>query len=181
MWCARNLIEIDEDFAVLLADEMVLNPGNGLLKQMVNVYNEVGGANIIAAGAVPMDQVSKYGILNPLNKNEDENNVIKLKDMVEKPKPDVAPSNLSITGRYILNAKVFEYLDKGHKSVGGEIQLTDSMQAMLKDGYDFYGLKFEGKRFDCGNRLGFLEANIAYALERDDMHDRVKAMLNKYK
>lgn len=176
VWCARNLIEKDENFAILLADEMVLNPGNGLLKQMMRAYNKVGG-NIIASGAVPLDQVSKYGIVDPIEESGD---VVKLKGMVEKPKPEDAPSNLSITGRYILNAKIFEYLDKSSASVGGEIQLTDSMLAMLNDGADFYGLKFEGRRFDCGNRLGFLEANIAYALERDDMRDRVKVMLEKY-
>ncbi len=177
VWCARNLVEKDEDFAVLLADEMVLNPGNGLLKQMVKVHKKVGG-NIIAAGEVPYEQVSKYGIIDCDNNGD---NVMKLKGMVEKPKPENAPSNLSITGRYILNAKIFEYLDKGSASVGGEIQLTDSMLSMLKDGADFYGLKFEGHRFDCGNRVGFLEANIAYALQRDDMRDRVKVMLEKYK
>lgn len=176
VWCARNLIEKDENFAILLADEMVLNPGNGLLKQMTKAYNTHGG-NIIAAGAVPLDQVSKYGIVDP---ESESGNIVKLKGMVEKPKPEDAPSNLSITGRYILNAKIFEYLDKSSASVGGEIQLTDSMLAMLNDGADFYGLKFEGRRFDCGNRLGFLEANIAYALERDDMRDRVKVMLEKY-
>lgn len=177
VWCARNLIEEGEDFAVLLADEMVLNPGNGLLKQMVKAHDKVGG-NIIAAGAVPLDQVSKYGIIAPVTQGE---KLCKLKGMVEKPKPENAPSNLSITGRYILNSRIFEYLDRGRASVGGEIQLTDSMLDMLKDGADFYGLEFEGLRFDCGNRLGFLEANIAYALARDDMRDRVKVMLEKYR
>ena len=176
VWCARHLIEKGEDFAVLLADEMVLSPGNGLLKQMVNAYNKVGGS-IIALGAVPQDQVSKYGIVDMENNN---GNILKLKGMVEKPQPENAPSNLSITGRYILNSKIFSYLDKGRQSVGGEIQLTDSMLAMLHDGAPFYGLKFEGKRFDCGNRLGFLEANIAYSLERADMQERVKLMLEKY-
>ncbi len=176
VWCARNLIEDGEDFAVLLADEMVLNPGNGLLGQMVKAYNNVGG-NIIAAGEVPADQVSKYGIIDP---QTNDGNMFKLKGMVEKPQAKDAPSNLSITGRYILNSKIFKYLDNCKQSVGGEIQLTDAMLAMLKDGAEFYGLKFEGTRFDCGNRLGFLEANIAYALERDDMRDRVLVMLEKY-
>jgi hypothetical protein len=187
VWCARNLIEKDEDFAVLLADEMVLNPRNGLLKQMVNAYNKVGG-NIIAAGEVSYDQVSKYGIVDPaISAHPDSGmqddgaiKILKLKGMVEKPKSEDAPSNLSITGRYILNSKIFEYLDRAKQSVGGEIQLTDSMLAMLRDGAPFYGLKFAGRRFDCGNRLGFLEANIAYALERDDMKERVKVMLEKY-
>lgn len=177
VWCARNLIEKGESFAVLLADEMVLNPGNGLLKQMVKAQQKVGG-NIIAAGPVPMSEVSKYGILDPIAESSD--NIIKLKGMVEKPKPENAPSNLSITGRYILDSTIFDYLEKAEASVGGEIQLTDSMLAMMNGGADFYGLKFEGRRFDCGNRLGFLEANIAYALERDDMRDRVKVMLEKY-
>ena len=176
VWCARNLIEKDENFAVLLADEMVLSPGNGLLKQMKKAYDEVGG-NIIATGEVPRDQVSKYGIVDIDGNN---GNILKIKGMVEKPKPENAPSNLSITGRYILNSRIFDYLDKSSTSVGGEIQLTDSMLAMLQDGADFYALKFEGRRFDCGNRLGFLEANIAYALEREDMRDRVKVMLSKY-
>lgn len=177
VWCARNLIEEGEHFAVLLADEMVLNPENGLLKQMVTAHENVGG-NIIAAGSVPCDQVSKYGILDPENEN---GNIFKIRGMVEKPSPQNAPSNLSITGRYILNARIFDYLDRGIVSIGDEVQLTDSMLAMLNDGEKFYGLKFDGRRFDCGNRLGFLEANIAYALERDDMRDRVISMLEKYR
>lgn len=174
VWTARNFIK-GEPFAVLLADEMVLNKQRGLLAQMCDAYEKVGG-NIIAVGEVPKERVSSYGIVDPEN---NDGNIIKIKGMVEKPKPEEAPSNLSITGRYILQPEIFDYLDKGSAKKDGEIQLTDSMQAMLKDS-PFYAFKFEGKRFDCGNRVGFLEANIAYALEEADMHDRVKAMLSKY-
>ncbi|PIR37812.1 MAG: UTP--glucose-1-phosphate uridylyltransferase [Alphaproteobacteria bacterium CG11_big_fil_rev_8_21_14_0_20_39_49] len=176
VWCARNFIG-DEPFAVLLADEMVLNKQKGLLAQMVEVYNKVGG-NIIAVGEVPKEDTRKYGILDPINPDE-KGNVIKVKAMVEKPEPEDAPSNLSISGRYILEPKIFDYLAKGKEAKDGEIQLTDSMQEMLGEA-DFYGYKFEGKRFDCGNRLGFLEANIAYAMEDDTMKDRVGFMLKKF-
>lgn len=174
VWCARNFIG-DEPFAVLLADEMVLNQKQGALSQMVDAYEKVGG-NIVAVAEVPKDQTNKYGILDP---ESTDGNIIKAKGMIEKPAPEVAPSNLSLTGRYILQPDIFPLLEQGNVTQGGEIQLTDSMCEMLKTS-DFHGVKFEGKRFDCGNRVGFLEANIAYALERDDMKDRVAAMLKKY-
>jgi UTP--glucose-1-phosphate uridylyltransferase len=173
VWTARNFIK--EPFAVLLADEMVLNKQCGLLAQMCDAYEKVGG-NIIAVGEVPQERVSSYGIVDPENRD---GNIIKIKGMVEKPKPENAPSNLSITGRYILQPEIFDYLEKGSAKKDGEIQLTDSMQEMLKDS-PYYAFKFEGQRFDCGNRVGFLEANIAYALEEAGMRDRVKAMLGKY-
>lgn len=172
--CARNFIG-DEPFAVLLADEMVLNPQKGLLAQMVSGYEKVGG-NILAVAEVPNDQTNKYGIIDP---ESIDGNLVKVKGMVEKPEPEKAPSNLSITGRYILQPEIFTYLKTAKASKGGEIQLTDAMAQMLGSS-DFYGFKFEGKRFDCGNRVGFLEANIAYALERDDMRKRVKEMLKRY-
>lgn len=189
VWCARNLIEPGETFAVLLADEMVLNPEKGLLLQMKEAHNALNGkGNIVAVGEVPAIDVSKYGIIDPEIKDAnstDKTRLIKLKSMVEKPTPEKAPSNLSITGRYILHADIFEELDSMVQSSlntnnNKEIQLTDAMLTMLKQGQDFYGLKFVGKRFDCGNRLGFLEANIAYALEREDMKDRVATMLKRY-
>ncbi len=176
VWCARRFIG-DEPFAVLLADEMVLNKKRGLLAQMVDSYNEVGG-NIVAVGEVPNEDTKKYGILDPQEQNI-EGRLIKARGMVEKPNPEDAPSNLSLTGRYILEPKIFEYLEKGRAAKDGEIQLTDSMQEMLKES-DFYGYKFEGQRFDCGNRVGFLEANIAYAIEEGDMKERVGEMLKKF-
>lgn len=176
VWCARNFIG-DEPFAVLLADEMVLNKEKGLLAQMVEAYNDVH-ANIVAVAEVPKEDTKKYGILDPQNKNETAR-LIKAKGMVEKPEPKDAPSNLSLTGRYILMPEIFSYLEKGRASKDKEIQLTDSMQEMLSD-FDFYGYKFEGARFDCGNRVGFLEANIAYALQDDEMKERVAKMLKKF-
>jgi UTP--glucose-1-phosphate uridylyltransferase len=174
VWCARNFIG-NEPFAVLLADEMVLNGKRGLLAQMHDAYKEVGG-NIIAVAEVPKEDTKKYGILDPQSEN---GRLIKAKGMVEKPDPKDAPSNLSLTGRYILQPEIFEYLENGQMAKDGEIQLTDAMAKML-DSSPFYGFKFEGRRFDCGNRVGFLEANIAYALEDDQMRERVQAMLGKY-
>jgi len=176
VWCARNFIG-DEPFAVLLADEMVLNRKKGLLAQMVDAYNDVGG-NVVAVGEVPKEDTKKYGILDPEN-SDGQNRLIKAKGMVEKPEPEKAPSNLSLTGRYILMPEIFGYLEKGRAAKDGEIQLTDSMQEMLKES-DFYGYKFEGQRFDCGNRVGFLEANIAYALDDEEMKGRVGDMLKKF-
>lgn len=176
VWCARHFIG-DEPFAVLLADEMVLNKKRGVLAQMVDAYNEVG-ANIVAVSEVPFEDTRKYGILDPDNKNE-QSNLIKAKAMVEKPAPEDATSNLSLTGRYILMPEIFDYLEKARAAKDEEIQLTDSMQEMLKSS-DFYGYKFEGTRFDCGNRVGFLEANIAYAIEDVEMKDRVSQMLKKF-
>lgn len=177
VWCARNFIQ-DEPFAVILADEMVLH-SQGLLSQMVGAYKEVPGSNIVAVAKVDKSNTDKYGILDPINNNID-NRLIKARGMVEKPSPENAPSDLSLTGRYILQPKIFEYLDGAKKSVGGEIQLTDAMQKMSKY-QDFYGYEFLGKRFDCGERVGFLEANIAYYLEHRDLKSRVKTMLEKYK
>jgi len=175
VWCARHFIG-DEPFAVLLADEMVLNPKKGALAQMVESYNQVGG-NIVAVGEVPQSDTNKYGILDPKGKTDER--LIAAKSMIEKPDPKDAPSNLSLTGRYILQPEIFEYLEKGRAAKDGEIQLTDSMCEMLKI-QDFYGYKFEGRRFDCGNRVGFLEANLAYALEEDEMRDRMLTMMRKY-
>ena len=174
VWCARNFIG-NEPFAVLLADEMVLNKGYGLLAQMTDAYKKVGG-NIIAVAKVPQEDTNKYGIIDPLEKNK---KLIKIRSMVEKPDPEEAPSNLSITGRYILQPEIFDYLATAKKSKNGEIQLTDAMQQMISSS-DFYGFEFEGRRFDCGNRVGFLEANIAYALDNDEMKERVKKMLIKF-
>lgn len=175
VWCARNFIG-DEPFAVLLADEMVLNPKKGLLAQMVESYNKSGG-NIIAVAEVDKDHTKKYGILDP--ESDTSGSLIKAKGMVEKPDPKDAPSNLSLTGRYILQPEIFGYLEKGQAAKDGEIQLTDSMASMLSES-DFFGYKFEGRRFDCGNRVGFLEANIAYALEEEEMHGRLMDVLEKY-
>ena len=173
VWCARNNIG-DEPFAVLLADDLVLsNPG--CLAQMMEVYAEVKG-NVVAIEEVPMEKVNRYGVLDI---ESEQGVVVKAKGLVEKPNPEVAPSNLSIIGRYILQPDVFRKLDNQEKGAGNEVQLTDAIAETLND-IPFHGFKFAGKRFDCGSRLGYLEANLAYALERPSMKDDILTIINKY-
>ena len=173
VWCARNNIG-DEPFAVLLADDLVLsNPG--CLAQMMEVYAEVKG-NVVAIEEVPIDKVNRYGVLDI---ESEDGVIVKAKGLVEKPSPKVAPSNLSIIGRYILQPDVFRKLDNQEKGAGNEVQLTDAIAETLND-IPFHGFKFAGKRFDCGSRLGYLEANLAYALERPSMKDDILYIINKY-
>ncbi len=173
VWCARNNIG-DEPFAVLLADDLVLsNPG--CLAQMMEVYAEVKG-NVVAIEEVPMEKVNRYGVLDI---ESEDGVVVKAKGLVEKPNPEVAPSNLSIIGRYILQPDVFRKLGNQEKGAGNEVQLTDAIAETLND-IPFHGFKFAGKRFDCGSRLGYLEANLAYALERPSMKDDILTIINKY-
>ena len=173
VWCARNNIG-DEPFAVLLADDLVLsNPG--CLAQMMEVYAKVKG-NVVAIEEVPMEKVNRYGVLDI---ESEDGVVVKAKGLVEKPNPEVAPSNLSIIGRYILQPDVFRKLDNQEKGAGNEVQLTDAIAETLND-IPFHGFKFSGKRFDCGSRLGYLEANLAYALERPSMKDDILSIINKY-
>ena len=173
VWCARNLIG-DEPFAVLLADDLI-QAKTPCLKQMVENYQDVGG-HLVAVEDVPRDQTNRYGILDVV---EEKGNLAKARTLVEKPDPKDAPSTLSIIGRYILDPSVFTQLDKKERGAGGEIQLTDALASTL-DRVDFHGLRFEGTRFDCGSKAGFLEANIAYALERDDLGGRMRDILRKY-
>jgi len=172
VWCARDVIG-DEPFAVLLPDMLVMAEPSGL-KQMVDAYHKVGG-NIIAVE--PTDDPSGYGIIDPESR---EGRLIKMKGMVEKPKREEAPSNLFITGRYILQPEIFDILDKQTAGAGGEIQITDAMKTLAAK-QPFYGLKFEGRSFDCGSKIGFLAANVAYALERPDIapafRDEIKKLL----
>ena len=170
VWCARNLIG-DEPFAVLLADDLILSV-EPCLKQMVDAYRDVGGI-LVAAQAVADDEVSRYGILRV---NGQEGPLVPAAGVVEKPQPDEAPSNLAVIGRYILVPQVFEFLDRQQRGAGGEIQLTDAL-AWLADKVPFHGLRFEGQRFDCGDKAGFLQANIAFALARDDLRDELQTFL----
>jgi len=173
VWCARYHIH-DEPFAVLLADDLIMAEP-GCLKQMMDVYAETGG-NIVATEEVPPEHTDRYGILDVV---EDDGKLARAKGLVEKPSPDEAPSNLCIIGRYILQADVFDYLGKQESGAGGEIQLTDAMAKTIGD-IPFHGLRFDGRRFDCGDKLGFLEANIAFALARDDLKDGTADMLKSY-
>lgn len=170
VWCAREFIG-DEPFAVILPDEQVLGP-KPCMAQMMDAYEEVGG-NLLSVFEVPRDQTNKYGILDI---DGEEGRLVRVKGLVEKPDPAEAPSNLSIQGRYILQPEIFDHLSKFEKGAGGEIQLTDAM-ARLIGNQPFHGFKFDGRRFDCGDKLGFVLANVAYALERPDMADKVRSAL----
>ncbi|MQP66890.1 UTP--glucose-1-phosphate uridylyltransferase GalU [Niveispirillum sp. SYP-B3756] len=170
VWCAREFVG-NEPFAVLLPDEQVLGD-RPCLAQMMDAYDKVGG-NMLSVFEVPREQTNKYGILDIASEN---GQLVAVKGLVEKPEPAKAPSNLSIQGRYILQPEVFQHLSVFEKGAGGEIQLTDAM-AKLIGKQPFHGFKFEGRRFDCGDKLGFVLANVAYALERPDMADKVRAAL----
>lgn len=177
IWCARAVVKDREAFAVLLADDMVLTDGPNCLEQMLAVYRTLEGpANLIAVEEVPMERTNQYGILDV---ESDEGGVVKARGLVEKPKPEDAPSNLAIIGRYILQPGIFDYLDRQEPGSGGEIQITDAIAAMM-DTTPVYGVRFSGRRYDCGNRLGFLEANVAFALSREDLRGPVAEMLRKH-
>jgi UTP--glucose-1-phosphate uridylyltransferase len=167
VWCARDIVG-DEPFALVLPDVLVQTPGKGCLAQMLDVYEKRGG-NIIAVDPVPDDQVKNYGVVAVC---QAEGNVFPITGMVEKPAPGTEPSNLTILGRYILQPEIFDFLSAQEKGTGGEIQVTDSMLALLKK-QPFYAVEYEGRAFDCGSKAGFLAANIAYALERPDLRDAV--------
>jgi UTP--glucose-1-phosphate uridylyltransferase len=167
VWCARDIVG-DEPFALVLPDVLVQTPGKGCLAQMLDVYEKRGG-NIIAVDPVPDDQVKNYGVVAVC---EAEGNVFPITGMVEKPAPGTEPSNLTILGRYILQPEIFDFLSAQEKGTGGEIQVTDSMLALLKK-QPFYAVEYEGRAFDCGSKPGFLAANIAYALQRPDLRDDV--------
>ena len=173
VWCARNFIA-DEPFVVILADDLIL-ARPGCLKQMVEAYREVGG-NVVAVEDVPRELTNRYGILDVV---EDDGRLARAQGLVEKPDPAEAPSTLSIIGRYILQPQVFDYLNEQKPGAGGEIQLTDAMAATIGP-VPFHGFRFEGKRFDCGHRRGFIEANIAFAMQIDDLRDQVIEVLNKF-
>ena len=170
VWCARHIVG-DEPFAVLLPDEIILHE-TSCLKQMVDVYSAIGG-NLLAVFDVPLDQTNRYGILNGALKAD---GLIEVKNLVEKPRSEAAPSTLSITGRYILQPSIFAHLSEQKEGAGGEIQLTDAMTHMIGDG-PFHGYRFQGERYDCGNVIGFLKANIAVALTRKDVGKDLKSYL----
>ncbi|OOL19832.1 UTP--glucose-1-phosphate uridylyltransferase [Bombella intestini] len=173
IWCARNFIGNDP-FAILLPDDIVKG-GRSCVAQLADVYHQTGG-NVVAVDEVPKEWTDRYGVLEI---GEDDGRKVEVKGLVEKPDPAVAPSNLAIIGRYVLTADVLKPLSALKKGVGGEVQLTDAMAEMIGK-VPFHGLRYEGTRFDCGSKLGFLEAQIAMALERDDLAGDVRAFLKKY-
>jgi UTP--glucose-1-phosphate uridylyltransferase len=174
VWCAREIVG-NEPFALLLPDVLVQTQGKGCLAQMIDAYAEHGG-NVLAVEPVPDDQVKNYGVVSLDGKGD--GRVLPIDGMVEKPKPGTEPSNLTILGRYILQPEIFAILAAQEKGAGGEIQLTDAMLALLKR-QPFYALRYEGRAFDCGSKIGFLAANIAYALARPDLAKSVSAEIKK--
>ncbi len=170
VWCARRLIG-DEPFAVMLPDD-VIAADKPCLQQMVEAYEETGG-NMVAAMEVPHEKTSSYGVLDT---GQNVGTVVRAKGMVEKPKPEEAPSNLAVIGRYILGPSVLYNLNQKKKGSGGEIQLTDAIAEDIQNGVPVFGYKFDGQRFDCGSKAGFLQATVSFALARDDLRDD----LNQY-
>jgi UTP--glucose-1-phosphate uridylyltransferase len=175
VWCAREIVG-DEPFAVLLPDMITLagDRGSRCLKQCIEVYGETGG-NIIAVEEVAPDQTHQYGVVAI---GEDKGHQFEITGMVEKPPKGTAPSTSIISGRYVLDPSVFKALEKGEKGAGGEIQLTDAMIALAKE-QPFHGVRFDGKTYDTGSKLGFLAANVAFALARPDIADGFRAELKK--
>jgi UTP--glucose-1-phosphate uridylyltransferase len=177
VWCAHDIVG-DEPFAVVLPDELVLNTP-GCLAQMVEAANKLGDkANLIAVEEVPDHLTHQYGICG-VGARHPHGSMFEINGMVEKPPKGTAPSNLSITGRYILQPEIFEILETQERGAGGEIQLTDAM-IKLAETQAFYGVEFEGERHDCGSKAGFLRANIAFGMAREDLRDGLRAEMEKY-
>jgi UTP--glucose-1-phosphate uridylyltransferase len=170
VWCAREIVA-DEPFALLLPDVLVQAP-RSCLTQMLDAYRQLPtNANVLAVEAVPMDRIHSYGVVGV---GKSQGRAFEITQMIEKPPREQAPSNLIITGRYILQPEIFDILADQSRGAGGEIQITDAMIRLARK-QPFYGLKFEGRSFDCGSKIGFLAANIAYALERDDIAPALRA------
>ncbi len=174
--CAKKFV--NEPFAVLLADELFLSK-KAVLQSMAESYD---GGNMVGVQAIEIEKVSSYGVITP--EGETKNNVVKVRSLVEKPAPEKAPSNLTVSGRYILGPEIFDYLEKQQSGTGGEIQLTDSLNTMALEGKQTSAYIIEAKRFDCGSRRGFVEANIEFAMNiesiRKDVVKFTKRILKEY-
>jgi UTP--glucose-1-phosphate uridylyltransferase len=174
VWCARDLVG-NEPFALLLPD-MLMKAKPGCLAQMIAAYGDLGrDASVIAVEEVPADQAHMYGVVGM---GKTKGRAFEITSMIEKPPQGKAPSNLIISGRYILQPEIFAVLENQERGAGGEIQLTDAMITLAKRA-PFYGFKFDGRTYDCGSKLGFLAANVAYALDRDDLAPAFRAELKR--
>ena len=172
VWCAWKLLG-DEPFAVILPDDMVLSD-KPCLAQLIEAHAKVGG-HVVAVEDVPREQTNRYGILDVLS---EDGRFAKAKGLVEKPKPEEAPSTLAIIGRYVLDPVVFKELDKKTKGAGNEIQLTDALNRTISE-VPFHGYRFEGRRYECGTRVGFVEANVAFGLAHPEMVGRLLPLIEK--
>ena len=173
VWCAKDIIG-NEPFAVLLPD-VIVRAKPSCLAQMVEAYNKVGG-NIVAVDPVPEERVSSYGVIAPKSRD---GRLIEMSGMVEKPPREEAPSNLKITGRYILQPEIFALLEDQGKGAGGEIQLTDSMERLMEK-QAFYAFEFEGEEFDCGSKAGYFEAVLAHAIEHSETSKDAREIIARY-
>ncbi|MGB1057264.1 MAG: UTP--glucose-1-phosphate uridylyltransferase GalU [Candidatus Puniceispirillaceae bacterium] len=169
VWCARHLAQ-SEPVAVLLADDLIL--GKSCLGEMLSAYT---GGNMVAVMDVPENETQSYGIVTP---GKDDGRIVEVTGLVEKPAPAQAPSNIAVVGRYIIEPGVFAHLDRQDRGAGGEIQLTDALARQIGV-VPFHGLRFSGERFDCGSKIGFLQANIAFALQRADLQQRLRGWLDE--
>jgi UTP--glucose-1-phosphate uridylyltransferase len=174
VWCARDIVG-DEPFAVILPDDLILGE-TPCLKQMVEARAKVGG-NLIAVMDVPRPHTKRYGILDVV---EEDGALVRAKGVIEKPTPEEAPSTLAVIGRYILEAEVFEHLGRIGRGAGNEIQLTDGLARMIGGKHAFHGFRFAGRRFDCGDKAGFLEATVACALARPDLAGDMRRILDEH-
>ena len=172
VWCAREVVG-DEPFAVLLPDDL-MSGKPGALKQMVDAWEKVGG-NMLATEEVPHERTSSYGVIAP---GKQDGAVTEVLGLVEKPKPEEAPSNLAVIGRYILQPEIMQILDKGETGAGGEIQLTDAM-AQLIGNQPFHAIKVDAVRHDCGDKAGYVIANLALSLEREDIAPKIREYLDR--
>lgn len=173
VWCARRLLSDDEPFAVVLTDD-VIQGEPPCLQQMIEAYGETGGS-MVATMEVAPEKASAYGVLDVA---EDMGAIVRAKGMVEKPAMGTAPSNLAVIGRYILAPTVMKNLNKLKQGAGGEIQLTDAIAEEIQAGRDVFGLRFRGQRFDCGSKAGFLQATVAFGLERDELKEEFSEYLH---
>ena len=174
VWCAKRFIEKNENFVVMLPDDIILSK-KPVIAQMLKIYEKTSGGSVLALEKVPKKEVFKYGVIDFQKKKD---NYYQIKNLIEKPHPSKAPSNLTVVGRYILNYKVFDLLEKQKKGHGNEIQLTDSLISLIeKPG--LYGLEFDGNRYDCGNKLGFIEANVNFGLKDKNISKNLRNLLRK--
>ena len=174
VWCAKRFIEKNENFVVMLPDDIILSK-KPVIAQMLKIHEKTSGGSVLALEKVPKKEVFKYGVIYFKKKKD---NYYQIKNLIEKPHPSKAPSNLTVVGRYILNYKVFDLLEKQKKGHGNEIQLTDSLISLIeKPG--LYGLEFDGNRYDCGNKLGFIEANVNFGLKDKNISKNLRNLLRK--
>ena len=174
VWCAKRFIEKNENFVVMLPDDIILSK-KPVIAQMLKIHEKTSGGSVLALEKVPKKEVFKYGVIDFQKKKD---NYYQIKNLIEKPHPSKAPSNLTVVGRYILNYKVFDLLEKQKKGHGNEIQLTDSLISLIeKPG--LYGLEFDGNRYDCGNKLGFIEANVNFGLKDKNISKNLRNLLRK--